>query len=136
LAAKERHDRRVHLIAPLLSFDVLLAGAAVVVEGNDALSRPRQVGDDEADARTKLAGVPLDLGHHSSPPSRHENLAVCERAGTGKDAPALSLPRSSRIRKFADSPLEGGGFEPSVPGRIPARCELALARRQRLRAPS
>ena len=50
----------------LAFFDVLLAGAAVVVEGNDALSRPRQVGDDEADARTKLAGVPLDLGHHSS----------------------------------------------------------------------
>jgi hypothetical protein len=44
----------------LAFFDVLLAGAAVVVEGNDALSRPLQVGDDEADARTKLAGVPLD----------------------------------------------------------------------------
>ena len=66
MAAKERHDRRVHLIAPLPFFDVLLAGAAVVVEGNDALGRPRQVGDDDADARIKLAGVPLDLGHHSS----------------------------------------------------------------------
>jgi hypothetical protein len=33
----------------LAFFDVLLAGAAVVVEGNDALSLPRQVGDDEAD---------------------------------------------------------------------------------------
>ena len=28
-----------------------------VITANDALSRPRQVGDDEADARTKLAGV-------------------------------------------------------------------------------
>ena len=37
-----------------------------------------------------------------------------------------------RNRKFADSPLEGDGFEPSVPGRIPARCELAVARRHRL----
>ena len=45
---------------------VLLSGAAAVVEGNDALSQPRQVGDDEADARTKLAGVPLNLAHHSS----------------------------------------------------------------------
>ena len=44
----------------LAFFDVLLAGAAVVVEGNDALGRPRQVGDDEADARIKLAGVTLD----------------------------------------------------------------------------
>jgi hypothetical protein len=44
----------------LALFDVLLAGAAVVVEDNDALGRPRQVGDDETDARIKLAGVPLD----------------------------------------------------------------------------
>jgi hypothetical protein len=65
LAAKERHDRRVHLIAPLPLFDVLLAGAAVVVEGDHALRRTRQVRDDEADAGIKLAGVPLDLGHHS-----------------------------------------------------------------------
>src|SRR5271169_3042526 len=41
----------------LAFFDVLLAGAAVVVECNDALSRPRQVGDDDADALTKLAGA-------------------------------------------------------------------------------
>jgi len=36
----------------------------VVVEGDDALRRPHQVGNDEADARIKLARVPLDLGHH------------------------------------------------------------------------
>jgi hypothetical protein len=46
----------------LALFDLLLAGAAVVVEGNDALGRPRQVSDDKADTRIKLAGVPLDLG--------------------------------------------------------------------------
>ena len=28
--------------------------------------RPRQVGDDKADARIKLTRMPLDLGHHSS----------------------------------------------------------------------
>src|SRR6266513_586361 len=61
LAAKVRHDSRVHLIAPLPSLMTLLAGAALVVEGDDALGRPRQVGDDEADARVKLARMPLDL---------------------------------------------------------------------------
>jgi len=42
----------------LALFDILLASAAVVVEGNDALGRSRQVGDDKADTRIKLAGVP------------------------------------------------------------------------------
>jgi len=38
-----------------------------------------------------------------------------------------------RVVRFAqDSPLEGDRFEPSVPRRIPPRCGLAVARRQRL----
>jgi hypothetical protein len=41
----------------------LLRCAALVVEGDNALGRPRQVGDDKADARVKLVGVPLDLRH-------------------------------------------------------------------------
>ena len=41
-----------------------LACAALVVEGDDPLGRARQVGDDEADARIKLARMPLDLGDH------------------------------------------------------------------------
>ena len=60
MAAKERHDSRVHLIAPLPSLIHCSAGAALVVEGDDAFGRPRQVGDDEADARIKLARMPLD----------------------------------------------------------------------------
>jgi hypothetical protein len=32
----------------------------VVVEGHDALRRPRQLGDDEADARITLARVPFN----------------------------------------------------------------------------
>jgi len=44
-------------------FDPLLCCAALVVEGDDALSRPRQIGDYEADARVQLARMPLDLGH-------------------------------------------------------------------------
>ena len=43
-------------------FDPLLACAALVVEGDDPLGRARQVGDDEADERIKLARMPLDLG--------------------------------------------------------------------------
>jgi hypothetical protein len=31
----------------------------VIAEGDDALSRSRQVGDDEADTRVKLIEVPL-----------------------------------------------------------------------------
>jgi hypothetical protein len=35
-----------------------------VVESDDPVGRARQVGDDEADARNKLARMPLDLGNH------------------------------------------------------------------------
>jgi hypothetical protein len=42
----------------------LLRCTALVVEGDDALGWSRQAGDDEADMRVKLAGMPLDLGHH------------------------------------------------------------------------
>jgi hypothetical protein len=41
----------------------LFCRAALVVEGNDALGRPCQVGDEEPNARIKLAGVPLNLDH-------------------------------------------------------------------------
>jgi hypothetical protein len=44
----------------------LLAGAALVVEGHHALARPRQIGDDEADPRVKLAWMPLDFRHYSA----------------------------------------------------------------------
>jgi hypothetical protein len=44
--------------------DPLLARPALVVESNDALGRARQVGDDKADARIKLARMPLDFGDH------------------------------------------------------------------------
>src|SRR4029078_13744610 len=47
----------------LALFDVLLARAALVIEGDDALGRARQIADDEADRRTELARVPLHFGH-------------------------------------------------------------------------
>ena len=42
---------------------MLLCSAALVIEGNDALGRTCQIGDDEADARVQLARMPFDLGH-------------------------------------------------------------------------
>jgi len=47
-------------------FDPLLCCAALVVDGDDALGRPCQIGDDEADARVQLARMPLDLGHDAT----------------------------------------------------------------------
>ena len=64
MAENDRHDNRVHLIAPLPSLTPLLRRAALIVEGDNPLSRARQVGDDEADARNKLARMPLYLGDH------------------------------------------------------------------------
>jgi hypothetical protein len=42
----------------------LFARPALIVEGDDPVGRARQVGDDESDARIKLAGMPFDFGDH------------------------------------------------------------------------
>jgi hypothetical protein len=47
LAANVRHEQPRPLIAPLPSL-ILLGGAALVLEGNDALGRAAHIGDDEA----------------------------------------------------------------------------------------
>src|ERR1700757_2299282 len=44
----------------------LLAGAALVVEGNDILGGPRHVRHDEADARIEFARMPFDLGNDAA----------------------------------------------------------------------
>jgi hypothetical protein len=66
----------------------------VVVEGEDALGRPRQI-DDEPDARIKLSGVPLDFGHDTPwlPP------ALCLIAEAGEVAAYL-------VRRSPDRALE------------------------------
>jgi hypothetical protein len=66
LAAKVRHDRRVPFDRALSFFNPLLRRAVPIVEGRHALGRPGQIGDDEADPRIKLSGVPLDFRHHSA----------------------------------------------------------------------
>jgi hypothetical protein len=48
LAANERHDSRVHLIAALPSLIPLLASPALVVEGDDILGAARHVCHDKA----------------------------------------------------------------------------------------
>ena len=45
----------------LALLDPLFASAAFVVESHDVPGGPRHVGDDEADARIKLARMPLHL---------------------------------------------------------------------------
>jgi len=48
----------------LALLDILLGCATLVVEHHDPIGTAREVGDDEADARVKLARMPLDLGDH------------------------------------------------------------------------
>ena len=64
MAAKVRQDSRVYLIAPLPSL-IQFSAVPLVIEGDDALGRPRQVGYDEPYARAKLTRMPLDLGHYT-----------------------------------------------------------------------
>jgi hypothetical protein len=47
-------------------FDPLLRRATLVVETDDVLGGPCQVGHDKADTRVKLGGVPLDLGYDTA----------------------------------------------------------------------
>ena len=63
--ATEGESRWRRRSGTLVFFDPLLAGAAVVVEGNDALGWSCRLVDDEADAWIKLARMPLDLGDRS-----------------------------------------------------------------------
>jgi pimeloyl-ACP methyl ester carboxylesterase len=59
-AQQPYHDRALAFVDPLF------ARPALIIEGDDPVGRARQVGDDEADARIKFAGMPLDLGDNPS----------------------------------------------------------------------
>jgi len=59
-----RQARPVDCALPLL--DPLLAGSALVVEGNDILGAPRHIRDNEADTWIKFADMPFDLGDHAA----------------------------------------------------------------------
>jgi hypothetical protein len=60
LAAKVWHESRVHLIASLPSLIHCSAVPRWVVEGDDPLGRPGQVGRDKPDRWVKLARVPFE----------------------------------------------------------------------------
>ena len=71
--------------------DVLLARAALVMEGDDALSRPRQVGHDEAETRVQLAWIPLDLGHDAA--WLAPTLRLIAEASVGSREPHATVAR-------------------------------------------
>ena len=51
----------------ILAFlDVLLGGAALIIEPHHPIRLHGQVGDDEADLWKQLARVPFDLGDHTA----------------------------------------------------------------------
>jgi hypothetical protein len=93
LAANVRHDSRVHLIAPLPS--LIHCSHALVVESNDALGLAAHGRHDEAGARIKFFGMPLDLGNH---PAR---LAPA----SGLIAEARMTP-AHMVRRSSDRTLE------------------------------
>jgi hypothetical protein len=66
LSRSFRHDSRVQRKAILAFLDVLLGGAALVVEPNHPIRVHRQVGDNEAHTREQLARMPLDLGNDTA----------------------------------------------------------------------
>ena len=94
MAAKLRHNSRVHLIAPLTLFDPLLSGAALVVEGDDSLGRTfrgyslanqmrqcRVRGDEGQFARRRL-----------SEPRRLQTFPLSPRNGEGRPTAVVRSP--------------------------------------------
>src|SRR4051794_40441513 len=49
-------------------FDPLFTCPALIIEGDNALYGPRQVGDDKSDARVQLVRMPFHLGHDVARP--------------------------------------------------------------------
>jgi hypothetical protein len=69
----------------LVLLDPLLRCAALVVEGDNALGRTRQVGDGKADAPIQLTRMPLDLGDNTPwlPPAPRLTTEAGEVAAQG-----------------------------------------------------
>ena len=65
-AGAARRPQPCPLDCALAFLDPLFARPAAL-EGDDPVGRARQVGDDETDARIKLAGMPSDFGVSRSP---------------------------------------------------------------------
>src|SRR5262252_705188 len=66
----------------LAFLDPLFARAALVVERDHALGRAAHVRHDEADARIKFSGMPLDLGNHPARLAPASSLIAEARMGS------------------------------------------------------
>src|SRR6516164_418279 len=102
----------------LAFLDPLLRRATLVVEADDALGGPRQVGHDKADTRVKLGGVPFDLGYDTA------GLLPALRliAEAGEVAPYLVRRSPGRALQQAGDP-----FLQDVVGRQPDRIADTLS---------
>jgi len=122
----------------------LLAGSALVVEGDDVLGSPRHIRHDEPDAGASLARMPFDLGDNPARPLPTSSLmaeariiaahfirrASC-RTSWAEFADAIfarSVARggpTARVRPIATS-------ENPTPAARPANSRLATAKLQRI----
>src|SRR5262245_5073226 len=97
---RERPARQPRPFDRALAFlDPLLARATLVVERDHALSRAANVRHDEADARIKFFGMPLDLG--DNPPRLGPGSGLIAEA---RMTPAHMMRRSSdrTLEQIAD----------------------------------
>ena len=83
--------------------DPLLARPALVVEGDDPLRRSCHVGDDEADTRIKLSGMPFDLRNHPARLGPASGLIAEVRI---KPAHLVWRPPNRTLEQIADPVLE------------------------------
>jgi len=87
----------------LALFDPLFAGSALVVEGDNVLGGPRQIGDDESNARIKLARMPFNLGDDAARLRPASGLI-----GEGRIRPAHVIGRATNrpLEQIADPFLQ------------------------------
>ena len=104
------------LSAFLRFLNVLLARAAPVVEGGDAVGRAREIADDELDAPVQLARVPFDFG---------------------SDVARLALSDMRCTRSKPDAPIIVQGGCPSHTGSVrkAMRISTSEARHTRVKCP-
>src|SRR5262249_25678805 len=103
---RERSARQPCPLDRALAFlDPLFARPALIVEGDDPLGWAGHVGDDETDARIKLAVMPFDFGDH---PARSSRLATTAKQRSRSDLPAsLRHPGRSNSLALASAHTEG-----------------------------
>jgi len=107
VAAKERRDRRVHFDRVLCLLDPSLRRPALILEGDDALRRTRQIGDHEADTQLRLIGLPLTFATIFLPALRLVAQAGDVTANSRGGRPTGRLRRCPIL--FCEMILDGSG---------------------------